>query len=889
MKIRYGVLLTLFVLMILTVGCRSKKDNGITSADPDLIPPVGEGLTIRLGKNEINPTDYAVSDPYALEKGETVLLLTNESARPYTLTFVFSTEIDSDDVAAVSGRFSVLLDADTQKKITLTGSGGLLECLRIEYNGNFDYTNVYTEDGFLKAAKNPDGSTILPCAALSFDGDLMLTEPVRITLCQSPFEVKGIFSLSSTQKGNFILCEEKEGLLSVGDFFAETEKWDLVLPQSLDKVMNVPSFYLRAASLNGVRISAGERLISSQEHLEQLLDENRLPFLKEGDTLRFSGHYVIEKQMTFDMPLSFTFENGVTLEHPIRLNTEAACTVNLTVGDADLPDCPLILDAPNCDLIWDSCKLTLEEVKDRVRIRSVNGRILSEYTLGGDGSVGSLEISLLQSNNENLTEDIHWTREGYAFYATVDCVLNPDLLKSALLSVTVDNGGKVEFDSATVKDGTRVDLTDTLGTYFTVTDSEGKTCRYVLYTEYIPTKLPVIVIYTDGGAEITSQEEYIGATISVNCDYVDGFSSLDTTSVFIRGRGNSTWKMDKKPYKLKFSSKTEILGLTRAKNWVLLANYVDCSLIRNALAMDAAAFLGGMDFVPTQYPVDVFLNGAYIGVYSIGEQVEVKTGRVELTDNGTELDTGYLLEVGGTTSEDVWDVTCFQTELMKYVKIHAPGEETLTVEQVAYIKSYVMKADAAIMAGEGYEDYIDMESLIDWLILHELSYNLDSSFRRSCYLTKDAGGKLKMGPVWDFDLAFGNFNRAPSNGEGWACLLETSDNYLWTNWMTYLFRDPEFMEQLKSRWDEVKDELLEFLFLRIDELGELVAPSAEYNFKVWNILGTRLTFQPSVMKRFTTYEQHLEFLKEYITKRWNWMDANMFAVTDPIPSDNAQN
>lgn len=875
--------------MILTIGCRRKDDHPSTSSDPNLPLPVGEGLTIMLGENEINPTDYAVSSPFELENGGNVLSLTNKSSLSYTMTFTFSTGIVSNDVDTQADGFTVLLESGEHKEIHFTSECGVLECLRMVSEGYYDYTNVYSEEGFLKAASAPEGSTLFPSAALTFDGDLVLTQPVQIILCQSPFEVKGTFLLSGTQSGNFILQEESQGLLSVSDFFAETEKWDLVLPKSLDMVMTAPSFYLRAASLNGIRIPAGERLIPSSDHLERLLNPDSLPTLAEGDTLRFSGSYAVDKQLTFEMPLSFTFENGVVLEHPIHLNTDVICTVKLTVEDANLPDCPLILDAPNCDLIWESCHLTLVEAEKQLRIRSLNGRVLSEYTLGGDGNAELLEISLLKSSNENLTEDIQWTVDGYELHATVDCVLDPALLKSALLTASVSDGGTIQFDFATCEDGSYVDLTDPLGAYLTVTDPEGKPCRYVLYTEYIPTKLPVIVIYTDGKAEVTSREEYIGATISINCDYVEGFSSLDQTSVSIRGRGNSTWNWDKKPYKLKFSSKTEVLGLTRAKEWVLLANYVDCSLIRNTLAMDAAAYLGGMDFVPTQYPVDVFVNGVYQGVYSIGEQIEAKTGRVELADNGTDVDTGYLLEVGGTSSEDIWDVTCFQTELMKYVKIHAPDDETLTTEQVAYIKNYVKLADTAIIAGKGYGEYIDMESLIDWFILHELSYNLDSSFRRSCYLTKDAGGKLKMGPVWDFDLAFGNFNRAPTNGEGWACLLETTDNYLWTNWMTYLLRDPEFIELLKTRWDEVKDGLLVYLFERIDELSATVAPSARYNFTTWNILGTRLMFQPSFMRRYSTYEQHIEFLKEYITKRWNWMDANMVVVTEPVVGNNAQN
>jgi hypothetical protein len=258
----------------------------------------------------------------------------------------------------------------------------------------------------------------------------------------------------------------------------------------------------------------------------------------------------------------------------------------------------------------------------------------------------------------------------------------------------------------------------------------------------------------------------------------------------------------------------------------------------------------------------------------MGEQLETKDGRVELTDNGSEVDTGYFLEIGGTSSEDVWNETCFYTTLCKYVKVKAPDSDTLTKDQVAYIREYVKKADEAVMKGEGYEEYIDLQALIDWVIVHELYYNIDCAFRRSCYFTKDAGGKLTMGPVWDFDNAFGNFWKDDKTYSTWAT-ADSTTGYIWDNWMSYLITYPEFREKFRARWDEVKYELLEELLSSIDEGYDLCKRSAAYNFEVWDILDRRVGCQDSSIKKYNTYEKQIDYFRSFVKTRWKWMDENI--------------
>lgn len=859
-----------------TTAAQTTDDSGVTAPPTTEPEPIPVYPGIRL--NDWTPDPVGVADRApALLAGKNTLTVLNNYGSALSLHLVFSEPITTESGESVTDLSLTVPDED-QAVVTFEAQSGVLDSIRIACDGS-DYRYIYTENGLFTALNAGETCTLCPCVNLQIADELTVAKPFTLRLTAAKLNFSGSILVSSKENGTVSITEDKEGLFHCKEFFAEAPSFDFILPTTLSDVMNTPSFYLRAKSLNKTPIPAGERLITSAAALDRLLDPDRLPNLREGDTIRFSGQFTLSKEYSFDFPLNFNFEKGVTLENPIQLKTSKECAISILDSDSTLPQFPVMISAPKCDLTWESCTLSLIEIGANLNIRSLNGRNIEEYILGGSGEAKITQVSMLKAENPNLSESVTWTldAESCVLRATIKCVLDPGLLKNAKLTVMASSGGEVTFDEATAQSGL-VDLTDPLGAYLTVTDKNGEICRYVILTEYIPMKLPVVIIETEGHAAVTSKEEYINATISINSDYVDAFPSLDATMVQIRGRGNSTWGMDKKPYKLKFPFKTSVLGMEKAKDWTLLANYIDYSLIRNTVALDAAAYLAGMPFAMSQHPVDVFFNGEYVGVYSIGEQIEVKSGRVELTDNGTDVDTGYLLEVGGTTSADTWDVTCFQTELMKYVKVRTANTSELTKEQVAFIKDYVKKADAAIIAGEGYEDYIDMDSLIDWFILHEISYNVDSSFRRSCFLTKDAGGKLKMGPSWDFDLAFGMFNRCPKDGKGWACLYESSDDYLWTNWMSYLLKDQKFIDMLQKRWDEVKDGLLEHMMAAIDYYGELVAPSAAYNFTVWKILGVKNRFQPTYTTKYNTYELQLQFFKDYLTLRWNWIDQNIKVV-----------
>ena len=279
----------------------------------------------------------------------------------------------------------------------------------------------------------------------------------------------------------------------------------------------------------------------------------------------------------------------------------------------------------------------------------------------------------------------------------------------------------------------------------------------------------------------------------------DGNAVYNGALTQIKGRGNSTWKLDKKPYQIKLDKKTDLLETgdkdNKNKTWVLLANYCDLSAVRNTLALGLGAEMG-MDSCVENRMVELYYDGEYRGTYLLCEKVEVNSGRVDITDledandaanPGVDLETletsvdktangatytycvgmnnpanisgGYLLEmeVPYRTADEV---CYFYTTRNNYVVVKSP--EFASKEQMDYIASLYQEYEDALFhdgtnpdTGKKYTDYVDLESTAMCYIVNELSKNLDG-FRTSAYLYKEAGvDQMKMGPLWDYDLGFG--------------------------------------------------------------------------------------------------------------------------------------
>lgn len=452
-------------------------------------------------------------------------------------------------------------------------------------------------------------------------------------------------------------------------------------------------------------------------------------------------------------------------------------------------------------------------------------------------------------------------------------------LQNCVLDISV-SGGEYSFDKSALNPDGTVDLTRLED--IILTDSEGVKRKYLVKTERTVFDLPIINIYLDDMQSVDSIDRYEYSRMSfyIDASGSEEFSSTAVMSGKIRGRGNSTWKWEKKPYKIKLDKAESVLGLEKNKDWILLSNYCDKTLLRNTVAYRMGRLLDGLSWTPTQYPADLFVNGEYRGVYSIGEHMEVAKSRVDIDENSPDEDTGYLLEIGGSKSGDVAGVDYFSSEmgLAKFIVIKSPEKNAITAEQRAFIEDYVNRAERAIVSGEGYEEYIDTDSFCDWIIIHELCYNLDSCFRRSCFMTKDKGGKLKMGPIWDFDLAFGNYVIDNPSYDDWATVGSGSsynDSYVITNWCNYLLNNSRFRSKLRERWSEMRDDLLSEAMSCIDLYSKKLNRSQKENFELWQIMGIKVGYQSSQAASYDTYDSQIKYLKDFLNTRAEWIDKNI--------------
>ena len=352
------------------------------------------------------------------------------------------------------------------------------------------------------------------------------------------------------------------------------------------------------------------------------------------------------------------------------------------------------------------------------------------------------------------------------------------------------------------------------------------------------TGLPTVFVNTEDGAPIVSKTDYLTATLGIRS--VGGDYELEDVTCQVRGRGNTTWEWPKKPYLIKLDKKESVLGMPKHKRWILLANFMDRTLMRNLVSMKVSS-MTGLAWTPSCQPVELVLNGLHRGTYLLIEQVRVDKDRVNITEmskednSGDALTGGYLLELDFHYDNEVqWRDThgsCVQMEGGIPFGIKYPDPEDLTTTQETYIKNYVFHAAEALYGPDftdpekGYAHYLDVDSFVDYWLVFEVMGNHELANPGSVYMHKDRGGKLVAGPCWDFDWGVLSY-RTSSHGR--TGLINRN-----AIWYARLFEDPAFAEKVRNRFQELLPQL-ETIPGYMDQLQERLSRSAKYNFRLWN-------------------------------------------------------
>ena len=387
-----------------------------------------------------------------------------------------------------------------------------------------------------------------------------------------------------------------------------------------------------------------------------------------------------------------------------------------------------------------------------------------------------------------------------------------------------------------------------IASIFILSGSKGASREARGESDIVSTGLPVVCISTKEEKQIDSKENWTEAKVSI--DGGKDYESLPECEAKIRGRGNSSWNWPKKPFTLKFKYGTEVLGMPKQKHWTLLANYMDRTLMRNAIAFDCGQATS-LDWTPHYRFCELVLNGKHLGNYLLVEQIRADKNRVDVEKGGFLLETDFHFD-----NEYQWYSTHFTPLASSYTapsplsqlimrtsglgtpfSIKYPDPDKLNSVKANEIKDYINVAEQTLYGEsyldpyKGYRQYYDLQSFVDYWLVYELMINREPLNPGSLYIHKKSGGKLEAGPIWDFDWGTLCYNATPQ-AEGNLFLTESV-------WYSRMTTDPEFRKLAKKRWKELRPEFVA-IEKNFGKYEKYLSASARENFKIWNPDGDAL-------------------------------------------------
>ena len=379
--------------------------------------------------------------------------------------------------------------------------------------------------------------------------------------------------------------------------------------------------------------------------------------------------------------------------------------------------------------------------------------------------------------------------------------------------------------------------------------------------------LPVLYIQTENKEPITSKDFYLNATYYLDAIGIEGYESIGSASapltMEIKGRGNYSWTgFDKKPYRIKLADKQPLLGMKKSKHFALLAHADDSNdrkgFMRNAVGFELSRMIG-MTYTPDARPLEVVLNGDYIGLYFLTEHIRVDKDRVNIVEQEDEetdnekITGGWLVEIDNydddphITIKEGGKTTMWIT--YKTPEVLSPQQEQYLIEQMKLIDNLVY-GDKNL---DELWNYLDMDALAKFYIVQELTDNYES-FHGSCYLHKELGENEKwyFGPVWDFGSSF---NRDKSQ------YMYQGD--VWHNhWIPEICKFPAFMDRVKEIWNEFYNGDYNNIYNFIDTHENLIAQAAVKDKERWSQYHGSQTIGTYIERTTNVLRKNAEWLND---------------------------
>ncbi len=420
-------------------------------------------------------------------------------------------------------------------------------------------------------------------------------------------------------------------------------------------------------------------------------------------------------------------------------------------------------------------------------------------------------------------------------------------------------------------------------------------CRYKRQVDLDSTKLPIVIIESDEHGIRVSRIETI-AHMGIIANTEGAYNKpTDSCNVYygpveIEVRGQSSAYFPKRSYDFDFRDEFDedtniaLLGMPSESDWILFGPWADKSQFRNPLIYYLSSLTG--QWAPRTQFCEVILNGQYVGLYSLVEKIKRDNNRVDIARLNPDEISGIDLTGGYIFKHDKPD--------SRYIQISYPNEDDLQPEQEAYITEHydyyksVLHSNAGLDPETGYKKYIDESTLIDYVVITEFAKNCDA-YAMSSYMYKDRDDndpRIKFGPIWDFDLAFGN---SPwQNGyvyDEWQ--FDYPDNH-WFD-IQRLFEDPDLVDRFEDRWFELRETVLNenSVMEMIDSLALTLAEPIARNYYIWPVID-KYVFQQYWPYHVTNYEDEIDYFKSWLSQRIAWVDDNIDNLYYPVteyPSD----
>lgn len=616
-----------------------------------------------------------------------------------------------------------------------------------------------------------------------------------------------------------------------------------------------------------------------------------------------------------------SYTGYITCAPDIHLNDEIKITILTQKFKAEFTRTALVDFAANTSYTF---PLSLENYKNGMVV--TNRPVFTSFSFEAKNNAGKILDKKLTFDGsatrpvDNVAEVLTVGRD-----SVIGCI--PYLYDFKLKpTFTVSDGTTVKIDGVEQTSGiNEVDFSKPI--VYTLSNGDETRAFTVAVTN---SGLPVVVLTQSGGGSESWAEAGINVR-SKDADWVetdkmavykadgsvDGNGDNINLACGIRLRGNSTQLFPKKPFAVKLVSKTSVLSMPKHKRWVLLANWMDRTMLRNAVALevahrtDSAYINDGIGWSPRGTSVEVVMDGRHVGNYYLCEQIKIDGDRVDITDcyedvkNPTPETCGYLLEFDDAMDE----VNNFRTS--RGIPCMFKDEVPANSEFFNYVKNKVEGIENSLNA-ENYEEAyknLDINSVIDYFFIQELTFNDEYKHPKSVYMYIDGPGKLTAGPVWDFDWQtfilydkvqamnskYGGTYSCRKNNE-WLYGASKLAEYhgipgIWGDyvndqpymWYPLLFKDTNFRAKVQERWAVIYPQLLSVV-AQIDEFAALNKVSEQFNYAMWPLVGLK----NSVGSAFNgdedmSFDEAIATMKQAYTERLEWMNSSITSgsfVTD---------